>query len=277
MTTKNTYDLEDLLTLMAHLREPVYGCPWDKVQTYETIAASTIEEAYEVVDAIEQGDALQLKEELGDLLFQVVFYSQLGKEDKCFTFADIVSSITAKLIHRHPHVFPNGSLEGHAGVQTDTQARSQQDINTSWEQIKQKERKAKGYDSILDDVPSTFPAMTRASKLQKRASSVGFDWQQVNEVLPKLDEEIDELKQEIAIGSAAIEEELGDVFFTLINLSRHLKIDPETALRKANTKFEQRFRYMESQLLDDPSQLSQQTVDQLESLWRSAKSALANK
>lgn len=267
------YTLESLLYLMSRLREPVYGCPWDLAQNYQSIAPSTLEEAYEVVDAIEQGDIRQLREELGDLLFQVVFYSQLGKEEQAFEFNDIVQDITSKLVRRHPHVFPDGTLESRIDPDNPPDTHhSNTKIKSSWEKIKQQERESKGHHSIMDDVPVALPATVRAAKLQKRASSVGFDWKDSAGVYEKLQEEIAELQQAQNTQSRAeIEDELGDVLFTVVNLARHLKIDPETALRKSNSKFEQRFRTMEQQSAD----FSGQTEQELDQRWQQAKMLLA--
>ena len=273
------YSLDDLLNLMTRLREPVYGCPWDQVQTYQTIAPSTLEEAYEVVDAIEQGDIQQLREELGDLLFQVIFYSELGREDSAFTFSDIVSDLTAKLIRRHPHVFPEGTLDSRISADiTDTERQAlEADIKASWESLKKQERQKKGHTSILDDVPIAFPSLVRAAKLQKRASSVGFDWQDIHGVYTRLDEEIDELKEAQQSGNkAAIEDELGDVLFSLVNLSRHLKVDPETALRKSSHKFEQRFRMMEDQACQEEIDFADLGQEALDARWDKAKQQLSS-
>lgn len=264
---------------MARLREPTYGCPWDQVQTYNTIAPSTLEEAYEVVDAIEQGDKQQLREELGDLLFQVIFYSELGREESVFDFPTIVSELTAKLIRRHPHVFPEGTLESRMSS-TITQAernKAEASIKASWEAIKQTERTAKGYTSILDDVPNAFPAVLRAAKLQKRAAGIGFDWPNTSGVYDKITEEINELKEaQAAKNKSAIEDELGDVLFSVINLSRHLKVDPETALRRANNKFEQRFRSMEQQASQQGTDVATLDANSLDALWHKAKQLEGN-
>ncbi|MFT5421562.1 MAG: ATP diphosphatase [Candidatus Endobugula sp.] len=268
------YTTDDLLYLMTRLREPVYGCPWDQVQSYRSIASSTIEEAYEVVDAIESGDAQQLREELGDLLFQVIFYSELAREEQTFDFADIVSDLTAKLIRRHPHVFPEGTLKSRiaAPLSASERASSEASIKASWEEIKANERQAKGYASILDDVPSSFPAITRALKLQKRASSVGFDWKTSQGVYDKLDEELGELKEaQLAGDKDAIEDEMGDMLFTLVNLSRHLTVDPETALRRSNRKFEQRFRMVETQASKEGNSIENLDAAALNLLWDAAK------
>lgn len=270
--SQQRYTINDLLTVMARLREPDFGCPWDLEQSYRTIAASTLEEAYEVVDAIEQDKADQLKEELGDLLFQVVFYSQLGTEDQRFSFDDVTSSITAKLLRRHPHVFPDGTLNSRIDLADLDVDRRQASIKATWERIKREEREQKGFHGIMDDVPTALPATIRATKLQKRAASVGFDWDKVEGVYAKITEEIAELKEatEAAV-PAAIEEELGDLLFSVINLARHLKVEPETALRKANRKFEQRFTNMESIAEAEATSLNEQTVQTLNEWWRQAK------
>ncbi|GAB1258164.1 nucleoside triphosphate pyrophosphohydrolase [Aurantivibrio plasticivorans] len=258
-----------LIELMSRLRDPETGCPWDLKQNYKTIAPSTIEEAYEVVDAIERESYSELQEELGDLLFQVVFYAQLGQEEGRFDFEDIASSITAKLLRRHPHVFPDGTLEsrvdGNEGID-ETQVKKQ------WEQIKQQERHQKGKCGLLDDVPVGMPALSRAVKLQKRASQVGFDWNDVDQVFLKLDEEVQELKQAITSDDQlAITDELGDVLFVAANLARHLKVDPELAARQANQKFERRFGYMESTVSGRGEEMGDVPLEQLENLWQEAK------
>ena len=269
------YTINDLKTLMARLREPVYGCPWDQVQSYKTIAPSTLEEAYEVVDAIEQGKPQQLKEELGDLLFQVIFYSQLGTEDEAFNFDDIVSSLTAKLIRRHPHVFPEGTLKSRINPELVGSDDREAMIKASWEMIKQEEREQKGQPGLLEDVPLAFPALPRAAKLQKRAARIGFDWPDTAGVYDKIAEEIAELKTaEENNDKENIEEELGDLLFTVVNLSRHLKVDPESALRRANQKFEARFKAIEKFAQEENITLSgndKVSAEQLEQWWEKAK------
>lgn len=272
--------LERLLTLMARLREPVYGCPWDQVQTYRSIAPSTLEEAYEVVDAIEQDDRQQLKEELGDLLFQVVFYSELAKEEHAFTFDDIVVSLTDKLIRRHPHVFPEGTLESRISPSVSRHERDAMEatIKQTWEKTKQRERDAKGYSSVMDDVPVALASLVRAAKLQKRAASLGFDWSDGEAVHRKLAEEIDELIVATqAQDHDAIEDELGDVLFTVVNLARHLKVDAETACRRASGKFETRFRWVEKQAGLDGVDLATLDEPELDRRWQAAKLALKEK
>jgi len=270
-----TYTIADLKTLMARLREPVYGCPWDQVQSYQTIAPSTLEEAYEVVDAIEQGSPQQLKEELGDLLFQVIFYSQIGTEEGVFDFDGIVSDLVAKLVRRHPHVFPQGTLESRIDPATLASDDREAMIKASWEMIKNEERQQKGQMGLLDDVPVAFPALPRAAKLQKRTSRIGFDWPSTAGVYSKLDEEINELKAaEQNQDADNIEEELGDLLFTVVNLSRHLKVDPESALRRANQKFEARFKVIEqiASAKETPLDGSEKiSADVLEQWWSEAK------
>jgi len=233
------YNLDDLLHLMARLRDPQYGCPWDIKQTYKTIVPYTLEEAYEVADAIEQGDFEPLQGELGDLLFQVVYYSQLAREEGRFEFAGVIDSITRKLIRRHPHVFPTGDLY----APLDVPRLSEEQVKLRWEQIKAQERAENAERpeqlSLLDDVPVALPALSRAAKLQKRAAQVGFDWPAALPVLDKVREELDEVLEAMADNdSAAIHDEISDLLFSVVNLARHLKVVPESALGGANAKFD---------------------------------------
>ncbi|MEC4564186.1 MULTISPECIES: nucleoside triphosphate pyrophosphohydrolase [Pseudomonas] len=266
-----TYTLDDLLHLMARLRDPQYGCPWDLKQNYASIVPHTIEEAYEVADAIERGDFEHLQGELGDLLFQVVYYSQLAREEGRFEFDGVVDSITRKLIRRHPHVFPTGEL--YAPV--DTPSLSEAQVKSRWEEIKAEERAEKSQPeqlSLLDDVPAALPALSRAAKLQKRAATVGFDWPAALPVLDKVREELDEVLQAMADGDAdALEDEVGDLLFAAVNLARHLKQDPEHALRRANRKFERRFRFIEQALRDSGRSIEDCNLDELDALWGEAK------
>ncbi|WP_336331770.1 nucleoside triphosphate pyrophosphohydrolase [Pseudomonas putida] len=266
-----TYTLEDLLHLMARLRDPQYGCPWDLQQNYASIVPHTIEEAYEVADTIERGDFEHLQGELGDLLFQVVYYSQLAREEGRFEFDGVVDSITRKLIRRHPHVFPTGEL--YAPV--DTPSLSEAQVKSRWEEIKAEERAEKSLPeqlSLLDDVPTALPALSRAAKLQKRAATVGFDWPAALPVLDKVREELDEVLQAMADDDAdALEDELGDLLFATVNLARHLKHDPENALRRANRKFERRFRFIEQALRDTGRPIEDCSLDELDALWGEAK------
>lgn len=266
-----TYTLDDLLHLMARLRDPQYGCPWDLKQNYASIVPHTLEEAYEVADAIERGDFEHLQGELGDLLFQVVYYSQLAREEGRFEFDGVVDSITRKLIRRHPHVFPTGEL--YAPV--DTPALSDAQVKSRWEEIKAEERAEKSQPeqlSLLDDVPAALPALSRAAKLQKRAATVGFDWPAALPVLDKVREELDEVLQAMADGDVdALEDEVGDLLFTAVNLARHLQQDPEHALRRANRKFERRFRFIEQALRDSGRPIEDCDLDELDALWGEAK------
>lgn len=264
-----SYSLQDLLYLMARLREPGFGCPWDLQQDFRSITPSTIEEAYEVVDTIEKGDYLHLKEELGDLLFQVVFYSQLAREDGIWNFTDVVHTLTEKLVRRHPHVFPGGDL--HSRRESGEQP-NEAEIKQSWEAIKRSERAEKGKHRVLDDVPVGLPAATRAEKLQKRAAKVGFDWPSVEGVIDKINEEMQELNEALAAGNAdSVEDEMGDLLFAIVNLARHLKIQPEQALRRANAKFERRFGLVEDTLISAGSSVEEASLEQMEEAWQNAK------
>ncbi|MDD1960933.1 nucleoside triphosphate pyrophosphohydrolase [Pseudomonas sp. 39004] len=266
-----TYTLEDLLHLMARLRDPHHGCPWDLQQDYASIVPHTLEEAYEVADTIERRDFEHLQGELGDLLFQVVYYSQLAREEGRFAFDGVVDSITRKLIRRHPHVFPTGELYAPVG----TPSLSEAQVKLRWEQIKAEERAEKSEPeqlSLLDDVPAALPALSRAAKLQKRAATVGFDWPDALPVLDKVREELDEVLQAMADGDAdALEDEVGDLLFATVNLARHLKQDPEHALRRANRKFERRFRFIEQALRDSGRPIEDCSLDALDALWGEAK------
>lgn len=266
------YKLDDLLYLMARLRDPQHGCPWDLKQDYASIAPYTIEEAYEVADAIERGDFDHLREETGDLLFQVVYYAQLAREEQRFDFDAVVHGITAKLVRRHPHVFPDGDLYG----EPDAAKLAEAAVKQRWEELKAEERAAKAAEpvqlSLLDDVPVALPALSRAAKLQKRAAQVGFDWPEALPVVDKLREELDEVLEAMADGDAEAQaEEIGDLLFVVVNLARHLKVDPETALRAANGKFERRFRYIETALRDQGRKAEECSLEELDALWGEAK------
>lgn len=269
------YTLDDLLYLMSRLRDPENGCPWDVKQTYASIVPSTIEEAYEVADAIEQEQWSHLPEELGDLLFQVIFYSQLGHEDQRFDFHSVVSILVTKLVRRHPHVFPEGDLYG----QTPELLRNDDDyIKQQWERIKQQERSDKGQSGTLADVPVALPGLTRAQKLQKRAATVGFDWQDVSGPLAKVGEELQEVKDALAAGDVQqIAEEVGDLLFAVVNVARHTKQDAESALRLANRKFEQRFNAVEVMADSQGDNLQELTEPELDALWEAAKRKLSHK
>lgn len=266
------YTLDDLKHLMVRLRDPEHGCPWDVKQTYASIVPYTLEEAYEVADAIEQGDFQQLEGELGDLLFQVIYYCQLASEEQRFAWEQVVDGITRKLVRRHPHVFPEGDLYG----PLDTPKLSESAIKQRWEDIKAQERADKAQApeqlSLLDDVPQALPALKRASKLQKRAAQVGFDWPEALPVVDKLREELDEVLEAMADNDPeAIFEEVGDLLFVVVNLARHLKVDAESALRAGNQKFERRFRYIEQTLKQEARSFADCSLEQLEALWLLAK------
>ena len=262
------YSLQDLLTLMARLRDPRDGCPWDLKQNWQSIVPHTLEEAYEVADCIERGDLDHLQEELGDLLFQVVYYSRFGEEENRFDFHQVVDGLTRKLLRRHPHVFPKGTLESRASDQKLSEA----EIKNSWETLKAEEREVKQQaTSALDGIPTNLPAITRALKLQKRAARVGFDWGEAHQVLDKLEEELAEIREALAEGNqAAVADEVGDFLFASVNLARHLKVDPEAAVRSTNRKFRRRFEYVEQQsALNHPNQPV--PLEILEGYWQEAK------
>lgn len=264
---KTEYGIEDLRYLMRRLRDPKSGCPWDLKQNFQSLTSHTIEEAYEVVDAIEQDDMSHLREELGDLLFQIIFYSQLAEEQSQFSFDDIITTITQKLIRRHPHVFPEGTIESSRVSLADAEI---VEIKRVWEEIKRQERTDKGVGKTLDDIPLALPALNRALKLQKRAANVGFDWSDIKPVIEKINEEVIELEVEIKRGDkVGMADELGDLLFSCVNLARHLKLDPETSLRGANQKFKRRFESME--LLAGKTKIEDHSADQLELLWGKVK------
>lgn len=260
-----------LLRIMERLRDPQRGCPWDLQQDFKSIAPHTLEEVYEVIDAIETGDMEQVRGELGDLLFQVVFYAQLGREQGLFDFNAIAAGIGTKLLERHPHVFPGAVPD----VQGPGQDLSADQVVQNWETIKAAERQRRQGGkpaSALDDVPLALTALLRAAKLQKRAAGQGFDWRDSTGPFAKVDEEMAELKQALAeADQAAVEEEFGDLLFTLVNLSRHLDVNPETALRAANRKFEKRFRAMEELMRADGRGMSELDESALDAYWNKAK------
>jgi ATP diphosphatase len=265
------YSLQDLLYLMGRLRDPITGCPWDLKQRFDTIVPHSLEEVYELVDAIEANDLNQVRQELGDVLFQVVFYSRLGEEQGLFNFDDVVDGITTKLLRRHPHVFPDGSLQSIR----DTEAPKDDAIKQRWEDIKQAERSEKSQGSVMDDIPQALPALTRAAKLQKRARNIGFDWADIDEVIAAFHDEIRELEDARADGDAnAIADEMGDVLFSAVNVCRHLGLDPEAVTRAAGKKFERRFRFVEQRCQESAIDNSTgQASAQLELFWDQAKAA----
>lgn len=261
----NVGRMDRLLEIMAKLRDPEVGCPWDLAQDFRSIAPCTIEEAYEVADAIERADFDELPDEVGDLLFQVVFYARLGEESGQFDFAWVVDRIIDKLERRHPHIFSDITLN-------DPEA-----VAANWERIKAQERAAKGEvdDSVLSGISRGLPEFTRCLKLQKRAARVGFEWPDIESVLVKLDEEVLELKEAIdSQNKDAIEDELGDALLVLTNVARHLNIDPAQALRRANEKFEGRFRAMEQAAKASNASLADMDLQAQEALWQSVKKTL---
>ncbi len=250
-------DLQELLKIMEKLRSEE-GCPWDKEQTRESLKPFIIEEAYELIEAISVNDSEKIKEELGDLLFQIVFQSQIAKEKKEFEISDIIETISKKMITRHPHVF--GAVS----------SITIEEVLFHWEE--QKRREGKLRESILEGIPEALPSLLRAHRLQDRAARVGFDWEKVEDVLNKLDEEIGELKEAVKIKKQnEIEDEIGDIFFMLVNISRFVGIDPEDALRKTISKFISRFRYIEMNAADHGRKLAEMTLEEMDKLWEEAK------
>lgn len=261
-------DINALLEVMRVLRDPRNGCPWDREQDFRTLVPHTLEEAYEVAEAIELGDFDELRLELGDLLFQVVFYAQIASERKLFAFDDVVQGVTEKLIRRHPHVFDTADFDT-----ADIADRGE--LNRAWEAHKSRERRQKGHrtGSAMDGITNTVPALSRAIKLQKRAAGCGFDWSDLQPVIDKVDEELQELSQAVRedAGGDELAEELGDLLFSCVNVARHLKFDPEQILRQANRKFEQRFRSLEQLASEQGLDLQSSDSEQLEALWEQVK------
>ncbi len=264
--------LKKLQHLMACLRDPEMGCNWDKKQTYKSIAAYTLEEAYEVIDAIEREDFEHLEEELGDLLFQVIFYAQIAQEEQRFTFDDIAIGITEKMLRRHPHVFPDGDITRFG----EPSSLSENEITEQWQRIKAKEKentvKSSSENSFLDEIPTSMPALMQAVKIQKRAAKVGFDWPDVSPVFAKIREELDELEEAIKEQSQPhVEEEMGDVLFAMSNLARHLDVAPDVALNKTNIKFRRRFGRIETLVLAQNKKLTDCSLVELDRYWEQAK------
>ena len=257
--------LDRIIEIMRRLRDPETGCPWDVDQDFASITPYTIEEAYEVADAVQRGNVDDIRDELGDLLLQVVFQSRIAEEAGLFSLADVARGISDKMVERHPHVF---------GDEARPEARQQ---SRRWEDIKAAERARRGQTGVLDDVAAGLPPMLRALKLQKRAARVGFDWSDIDPVIDKLHEETSELRDELAqapVDHAKIEDEVGDILFVAVNLARQAGVDPETALMKCNRKFESRFRYIERQVEKDGKELKNTSLEVMEFHWQAAKSAL---
>ncbi|PYE86420.1 nucleoside triphosphate pyrophosphohydrolase [Phyllobacterium leguminum] len=269
---KPSRNIERLIEIMTALRTPVTGCPWDLEQDFRTIAPYTLEEAFEVIDAIERGDLDDLREELGDLLLQVVFHARMAEEQGAFDFGDVVDAITTKMIRRHPHVFG------------DEDAREAGMAKGAWNRIKDEEKAERAKrrtelgleggdkDGFLDDVPQALPALMRALKLQQKAAKVGFDWSEAEPILDKIAEETEELREALQSGiKADITEEYGDLLFALVNLGRHLDIEPESALRATNEKFRSRFHFIENSLNEQKRSLNEASLEEMEALWQKAK------
>ncbi len=262
--------IDELQAIMEKLRDPESGCPWDKKQSFDSIIPCTIEETYEVVDAIHNRDWDNLREELGDLVFQAIFYSQLAKEQNLFDFNDVITEVNAKLIRRHPHVFSEQQFD------------SEEEIRANWDKVKQQEKAKKNLSqekSILDSIPKSLPGLSKAMKMQKKCAKYGFDWDSIGPVVDKVHEEIDEVMEEavqVSVDQEKLEEEVGDLLFAVVNLSRHLKCNPETALQKANLKFMRRFRGIESIVNQQGKVLEDFSLDELENFWQQVKSTEKN-
>ncbi|MGX9418483.1 nucleoside triphosphate pyrophosphohydrolase [Vibrio sp. WJH972] len=261
-----SHPIEKLQEIMAQLRDPENGCPWDKKQSFETIVPHTIEETYEVVDAIYNKDYTNLKEELGDFVFQAIFYSQLAQEKGLFDFSDVIDEVNAKLIRRHPHVFGDQTFG------------SDEEINANWDKVKAEEKLQKQesdkVDSIFDSIPQSLPALSKANKLQKRAAKYGFDWDSLGPVVAKVEEEIEEVMDEalqVNIDQDKLEEELGDMMFAMVNMVRHLGHDPEAALTKANLKFMRRFHQIEQKVAHNNAKLTDYNLSELDGMWDEIK------
>lgn len=262
------YTLDDLLELMARLRDPEGGCAWDLKQNWQSIVPYTIEETFEVAEAITIGETSAIREELGDLLLQIVFYCQFAREENRFQFADVVQVLVEKLLRRHPHVFPDGTLQSRVIPGMTAEA-----VVSQWDNIKAEEKAGQQKPAgVLGGIPAGLPALQQAMQLQQKAGKVGFDWNDVQQVMRKLQEEVGEFAAELESGDRdAMEEEFGDMMFVMVNIARHVKIDPEMALRRTNQKFRQRFGYIERQLAAVGRSPAESTLQEMDALWDEAK------
>ena len=266
--------LKDVLYMMRRLRDPKTGCSWDLEQDFDTIAPYTLEETCEVLEAIARKDYDNLKEELGDLLFQVVFHAQMADEEGLFDFGQVASGLLEKMVRRHPHVFPDGTLRSERSPDDDT---SPEEVIEKWQAIKAKEKQDKGEvkttSAMPEKLPSALPALTRAYKLQKAAAKVGFDWLDFEPVLDKIQEEIAEVREAVKEkeGQSRVAEEIGDLLFSVVNLARHLGVEPDMAMRQSNEKFEGRFRTMEQKSLAEGHDFQQLSLEEMEAYWQQAK------
>ncbi|AMO56939.1 nucleoside triphosphate hydrolase [Endozoicomonas montiporae] len=265
------FSYDDLVYLMNRLRDPVTGCPWDLKQSFDTIAPYTLEETCEVLEAIASKDHENLKEELGDLLFQVIFHARMAQEESLFDLSDVVHGLVSKMVRRHPHVFPDGHLHSE---RTGDETTTPEQVTERWGQIKQQEKaavKSGPLSAMPDKLPAALPAMERAKKIQKAAAKTGFDWPDCSPVYDKIQEELAELQEAETESQERVAEEFGDLLFACVNLGRHLQVDPELALRQATGKFEQRFRTMESLAQTEELEFQQLTLEEMEDYWQQSK------
>ncbi len=271
--SEGPFNLEHLLQIVKRLRDPESGCPWDIQQNFRSIISSTLEECYELIDALEEEDFRHVEEELGDVLFQVVFYAQLGSEESLFDLASVIDGLVKKLVRRHPHVFGDSEKVCNPDLNKYYQNPSLSEVADSWERIKVQERVARKHKSVLADVPLALPGLSRAQKIQKRASQAGFDWKDHVGPLDKIEEELSELRDTLCTGdSDRIKSELGDLLFSCVNLSRHLNLDAEESLRYATKKFEKRFVSMENEVLTSGGSLKDLSMPDYNILWEKVKS-----